>query len=130
MNASPDQVLSISTPRGCRRVLVVRSADLNTFRLINHAHAMNWATVYLPAASEEQAAGGLDAHNYIVKNAEHVFAGSKSLKVDMKASDADRTKTVAEGKSLNDQVAEILKVVADPAVKSPVRVAIEGANHG
>jgi len=130
MNASSDQVLSVTTPRSCRRVVLVRSADLNTFRLINHAHAMNWATVYLPDASEERAEGVLDAHDYIVKNAEHVFAGSESVKGDMKAIDAARIKTVAEGKSFNDQVAEILKVVADPAVKSPVRVAIEGANHG
>jgi polysaccharide pyruvyl transferase CsaB len=130
MNASPDQVLSVATPRSCRRVLLLRSADLNTFRLINHAHSMNWATVYLPDASEEQAEGDRDAHDYIVKNAEHLFVGSESLKVDMKAIDAGRIKTVAEGESLNDQVAEILKVVADPAVKSLVRVAIEGANHG
>lgn len=130
MNASPDQVLSVSTPRSCRRVLLMRSADLNTFRLINHAHAMNWASVYLPDASEEQAEGDLDAHDYIVKNAEHVFVVGESLKVDMKAVGAGRTQTVAEGKSSNDQVAVILKVVADPVVKSPVRVAIGGANHG
>lgn len=130
MNASSDQVLSVSTPRSCRRVLLVRSADLNTFRLINHAHAMDWATVYFPVASEEQAEEDLAAHDYIVKNAEHVFVGSESRKVDVKASDAGRMKTVTEGNSLNDQVADILKVAADPAVKSPVRVAIEGANHG
>ena len=59
-----------------------------------------------------------------------VFVGSESLKTDMKAIDAYRVKIFAEGRSSNDQVSEILKVVADPFTKSPVRVAIEGANHG
>jgi polysaccharide pyruvyl transferase CsaB len=130
MNASSDQVLSISTPRSCRRVLLLRSADLNTFRLINHAHAMNWATVYFPGRPEEHVEGDLDAHDYMVKNAEYVIVGSESPTVDMKAIDAHRVKIVAEGNSSNDQVVEILKVVADPFTKSPVRVAIEGANHG
>ncbi len=130
MNASFDRVLSVSTPRACRRVLLLRSADLNTFRLINHAHAMNWATVYFPGRPEEHAKGDLDAHDYMVKNAEYVIAGSESLNVDMKTIDAHRVKIVAEGKNSNGQVAEILRVVADPLTKSPVRVAIEGANHG
>lgn len=130
MNASSDHVLSVSTPSSCRRVLLLRSADLNTFRLINHAHAMNWATVYLPDASEAQAEGDIAARDYMIKNAEYVFVGSQSQQVDMKAIDAQRVNIVAEGKSPSDQVAEILKVVADPFTKSPVRVAIEGASHG
>lgn len=130
MNASSDQVLSIVTPGSCRRVLLLRSADLNTFRLINHAHAMNWATMYYRDPSEEQAERDLDAQNYIFKNAEYLIAGSESVKVDMQANGAERVDVVAESRSPNDRVAEILKVVAGSIVKSPVRVAIEGANNG
>ena len=56
--ASSDDVLCVSAPRSCRRVLILRSADLNAFRLINHAHAMNWVTVYYPDQCEEQGMAG------------------------------------------------------------------------
>jgi polysaccharide pyruvyl transferase CsaB len=128
MRASSDDVLCVSTPRSCRRVLLLRSADLNTFRLINHAHAMNWATVYYPDRSKEQAESDPEAQRYVIKNAEQVIVGSESLKIEMEAIGAQGVKMIAECKSSKDQVAEILELIADPLVKSPVRFAIEGAN--
>jgi hypothetical protein len=129
MLASSDDVLHISIPRSCQRVLLLRSADLNTFRLINHAHAMNWATVYFPNQSVDEAGSDLEAKTYAIKNAEHVIAGSESLKIEMQAIGARGVKIFPAGRSAKDQVTKILELVGDPRAKSPVRLAIEGANY-
>lgn len=126
--ASWDDVLCASTPSSCRRVLLLRSADLNTFRLINHAHAMNWATVYYPGRSEEPAGSNLEAQTYVIKNAEHVVVGTESLKTEMQARGAQGVTLIPDNKSSKDRVAKILELVAD--TRSPVRVAIGGANCG
>lgn len=126
LQASSDAVLSISTPRSCRRVLILRSADLNAFRLINHAHAMNWATVYYPDQDENQARQSPVAETYLVRNAEYVVAGSKSLRDDMKSLGAREIRIVTASKGAA-QVAEIIKLIADPIPKSPVRLAVKGA---
>jgi len=130
MMASSDDVLCVSTPRSCRRVLLLKSADLNTFRLINHAHAMNWATVYYPDRSKDQAGSDLEAQTYVIKNAEHVIVASESVKGEMEAIGARGVKVISEGKGSKDQVAQILELLVDPLTKSPVRFAIEGANCG
>jgi polysaccharide pyruvyl transferase CsaB len=108
--ASSDDVLTVSVPGSCRRVLILRSADLNAFRLINHAHAMNWVTVYYSDQHESKASQSPEAESYVVKNVEYVVVGSESRG--------------------EDQVAEIMKLIADPIPKSPVRLAVEGAHHG
>jgi polysaccharide pyruvyl transferase CsaB len=126
--ASADDMLCVSTPRCCRRVLILRSSDLNTFRLINHAHARNWVTVYFP--DNEHELTDPEAERYIVKNAEYLVVGSESLKVEMQSIGAQEVRVVTESESAVDQVAKILELVADAVPKSPVRLAIEGANHG
>jgi hypothetical protein len=128
--ASSDEVLCVQTPPSCQRVLILRSVDLNAFRLINHGHAMNWVTVYYADRCEEQERNDPEAESYMVKNAEYVVVGSESLKTNMRSIGAQEVRVVPEGKSAKDQAAEILKLVADPTTKSPVRLAIEGANHG
>lgn len=130
MTASSDDVLCVSTARSCRRVLVLRTADLNTFRLLNHAHAMNWATVYYPVRSEEQAGRDRAAQTYVINNAEYVIAGSESLRNEMQAIGAQGVRLISESKSAKEQMAEILALVAVPFTKSPVRLAIVGANYG
>jgi len=126
--ASADDVLCVSTPRYCRRVLIFRSADLNTFRLINHAHAKNWVTVYYP--DKEQRLTDPQAERYMLRNAEYVLASSESQRIEMQSIGAQEVGMVTEGEGAADQVAKILELVADAVPKSPVRFAIEGVNHG
>jgi hypothetical protein len=129
VTASSDEVLYVSTPRSCRRVLILKAVDLTTFRLINHAHANNWVTVYWPDQSTQHERTDPDAHSYALKNAEYVVVGTESLKYDMQSIGAREPRIVSDNESANDQVKEILKLVRKAAPKSLVRLAIEGASH-
>jgi hypothetical protein len=85
-------------------------------------------TVYFP--DNEHELTDLEAERYIVKNAEYFVVGSESLKIEMQSIGAQEVRVVTESESAVDQVAKILELVADAVPKSPVRLAIEGANHG
>lgn len=130
MVRSWDEVLRIPTSRNRQRILVLTSADENTFRLINHAHAMDWATIYYPTSRDQRDSHDSDAEKYVVNNVEYVIVDSESLKDEMKSLGVQEVITLGNSQSGNNQVAEILTLTADTLPRSPVRLAIKGASHG
>jgi hypothetical protein len=130
MVASWDEVLCVSVPRSCARILLLRSADQNSFRLINHAHAMGWMTIYFPVQYTQQPSHDSEAEKYIVSNVEQVIAGSDSIKNSMQSIAAREVKVVSDSENEKSKVAEILALVSEALTESPVRLAIKGASYG